>query len=187
MTRHDPIRRHARSVLAALSAAGIIALTVGAVFAGGADHASARLVDGSGATIGWARFVEDDAGRLHVNVQVDGLTAGRHGIHLHAIGSCVGPAFTSAGGHHNPLGARHGLDNPAGAHAGDLPNLEVNIVGRGRIQAVSDRATLSLGSTTLLDGDGSAIIIHAGPDDQMTDPTGNSGARVACGVIEADA
>jgi Cu-Zn family superoxide dismutase len=187
MTRHEPSRRRVRQSVAVLSAAAIIALTVGAVLAGGADHASARIVDAGGAEIGWARFVEDDAGRLHVSVQVDGLTPGRHGIHLHAVGSCVGPAFTSAGGHHNPLGAKHGLDNPDGAHAGDLPNLVVNVVGRGHIQAVSERATLSLGTRSLLDGDGSAIIIHAGPDDQVTDPTGNSGARVACGVIQANA
>ena len=114
------------------------------------DRGSARLVDGTGAKIGWAKLTEDAAGRLHVNVQVDGMTPGHHGIHLHAIGSCVAPAFTSAGGHHNPLGAQHGLDNPVGAHAGDLPNLDVNVVGRGRLQATTDRATLTPGSARLV-------------------------------------
>ena len=165
---------------------GIVALTVGAVLASGATAASARLIGPDGATIGRATFTEDGAGRLHVNVHVDGMTPGRHGIHLHAVGSCIGPAFTSAGGHHDPLGASHGLDSPTGAHAGDLPNMDVNVVGRGRLQATSDRATLTPGPTSLVDGDGAAIIIHAGPDDQVTNPTGNSGARVACGVIEVD-
>ena len=89
-------------------------VAAGVAVGGGATHADARIVDGSGQTVGWARLAEDAAGQLHLNVQVEGLAAGRHGIHLHAIGQCVGPAFASAGGHHNPLGAEHGLDNPAG-------------------------------------------------------------------------
>ncbi len=167
-------------------ATAIIGLTASAVVAGGASHASARLLDGAGQPVGWAMFVEDSTGSVHVNVKVDGLSEGLHGIHLHAVGRCVVPAFTSAGGHHNPLGAQHGLGEPAGAHAGDLPNLEVNGAGRGRLDGVTDLATLSAGPLSLFDGDGSAIIIHAGPDDQVTDPTGNSGARIACGVIAAD-
>ena len=96
------------------------------------------------------------------------MTPGRHGIHLHAIGSCVGPAFTSAGGHHNPLGAQHGLDSPTGAHAGDLPNLDVNVVGRGRLQATTDRATLTPGPRSACStATASAIIIHAAEDDQQ--------------------
>ncbi len=163
----------------------ILALTAGVAAAGGAARADARLIDATGQTIGWARLTEDGAGRLHVNVHVDGLTAGLHGIHLHAVGTCVGPTFGSAGGHHNPLGAEHGLDNPAGPHAGDLPNLRVNAAGRGHLGATSHGATLSRGPVSLLDVDGSAIVIHANEDDQETNPTGNSGSRIACGVIEA--
>jgi len=185
------MRSHGRSGrrtgwLGLAGALAIIALTVGAAMASGATSASAWLVGPDGTTVGRATFTEDAAGRLHVNVHVDGMTPGRHGIHLHAIGSCIGPAFTSAGGHHNPLDAAHGLDSPNGAHAGDLPNMDVNVVGRGRLQATSDRATLTPGPTSLVDADGSAVIIHAGVDDQVTNPTGNSGARVACGVIEVD-
>jgi Cu-Zn family superoxide dismutase len=183
MDQHD---RRRRLGLAALSGVAVVAWTASLVAASGATAASARLIDATGATVGWAKLTEDAAGRVHVNVQVEGLTPGHHGIHLHAIASCVAPAFTSAGGHHNPLGAQHGLDNPAGAHAGDLPNLDVNIVGRGRLQATTDRATLTAGPLSLFDANGSAIIIHAAEDDQLTDPTGNSGARVACGVIEVD-
>lgn len=149
----------------------------------GAAHASATLVDPAGNDVGFARFTEDATGRLHVTVHVSGISTGLHGIHLHAVGSCT-PTFAAAGGHHNPLGRQHGLENPNGAHAGDLPNLEVNAAGVGRLVGTTDRATLSDGPTTLFDADGSAIIIHAGPDDQITDPTGNSGGRIACGVIE---
>ncbi len=163
----------------------ILGLTAGVAVAGGSTHAEARIVGADGQTIGWAQLTEDAAGQLHMNVQVAGLSAGRHGIHLHAVGQCVGPTFASAGGHHNPLGAQHGLDNPLGAHAGDLPNLVVNVARRGHLDAVSHHATLSSGPVSLLDADGSAIVIHAFEDDQVTNPTGNSGARVACGVIEA--
>lgn len=160
-------------------------VAAGTAAATGASHAAARLIDATGQTIGWARLTEDASGQLHMNVQVDGLTPGRHGIHLHAVGACAGPTFASAGGHFNPLGAEHGLDNPAGAHAGDLPNLVVNDAGRGHLDAISHHATLSSGPVSLLDADGSAIVIHAHEDDQVTNPSGNSGARIACGVIEA--
>jgi Cu-Zn family superoxide dismutase len=148
-----------------------------------ARHASATLKDASGQVIGSAQFTEDATGIVHVNVHVKGLTPGLHGIHLHAVGSCS-PTFAAAGGHHNSLGHQHGLDNPNGPHAGDLPNLTVNKAGVGHLNASTDRATLSSGATTLFDADGSALVIHAGPDDQVTDPTGNSGDRIACGVIE---
>jgi Cu-Zn family superoxide dismutase len=182
------VRPHARSRRLLGASGGVLALaiTAGIVAAGGAGHATATILDASGATIGSARLTEDAAGRLHLNVHVDGLTPGLHGVHLHGIGQCVGPAFTSAGGHHNPLAAQHGLDNPLGAHAGDLPNLIVNVAGRGHLDAVSDLATLSIGPVSLFDSDGSAVVIHAAEDDQVTNPTGNSGARVACGVIVAD-
>jgi Cu-Zn family superoxide dismutase len=150
--------------------------------AGGAAHASAVLQDINGQAIGFARFTEDATGRVHVNVHVQGIAPGWHGIHIHAAGSCT-PTFAAAGGHHNPLGHQHGLDNPLGAHAGDLPNLTVNAAGVGHLNTTTDRATLSPGPTSLFDADGSALVIHAAPDDQVTDPTGNSGGRIACGVI----
>jgi Cu-Zn family superoxide dismutase len=84
------------------------------------------------------------------------------------------------------LGHQHGLDNPHGAHGGDLPNLVVNAAGQGHLNATTDRATLSSGQVSLFDADGSSLIIHAAEDDQVTDPTGNSGGRIACGVIQLD-
>jgi superoxide dismutase, Cu-Zn family len=175
-----------RRLFSLVVAVGAIVWAVATVAASGATHAGASIVDGSGTIIGRAQLTEDATGRLHLNVHVEGLAPGQHGIHLHAIGQCVGPAFTSAGGHHNPLGAQHGLDNPDGAHAGDLPNLIVNGQGRGHLDATSDRATLSIGPVSLFDADGSALVIHAAEDDQVTNPTGNSGARVACGAIVPD-
>ena len=176
-----------RRVIGPLAGLAIIGLTAGVVAASGATQAGATLIDGAGRTVGRAKFTEDAAGRLHLNVKVSGLTPGLHGIHIHGIGTCTGPAFTSAGSHLNPDGALHGLDDPAGAHAGDLPNLVVNGEGRGRLNVVSDRATLSAGQLSVFDGDGSAIVIHAAEDDQQsTSPTGNSGGRVACGVIVAE-
>ena len=176
-----------RRFIGPLIGLAILGLTSGSVAAGGATHASARIINDANQTIGWARFTEDTAGRLHVNVKVAGLTAGLHGIHIHAAGVCTGPSFGSAGAHHNPLGALHGLNDPAGAHAGDLPNLVANDTGRGHLNARSDRATLSPGLLSVFDANGSAIVIHALEDDQeATSATGNSGPRVACGVIVAD-
>ena len=173
-----------RRLFATAVGIGILVATVSVAAASGATHASATIVDAAGNQVGWARFTEDADGRLHVNVKVAGLSAGLHGIHLHSVASCIGPAFTSAGGHHNPLGDLHGLDDPPGAHAGDLLNLVVNGEGRGHLDAVSDRATLSAGPLSLDDVDGSALIIHAAEDDQeATTATGNSGARIACGVV----
>jgi superoxide dismutase, Cu-Zn family len=167
-------------------AAPVIGATVGR---GGASHASATIAEASGAVVGWAQLVEDGDGTVHVNVHVKGLTPGRHGIHIHAIGACH-PTFAAAGGHYNPLTRQHGLLNPAGAHAGDLPNLIVNEDGVGVLSATTNRVTLTDGPTTVFDRTvgavGSALIIHANEDDQVTDATnGNSGGRIACGVIEA--
>lgn len=169
--------------LVALLAAALV-VSVAAARGNGALRASATLVDTAGNVVGQAKFTEDATGRLRVNVQAKGISSGPHGIHLHAVGSCS-PDFAAAGGHHNPLGRQHGLLNPHGAHGGDLPNLVINSAGRGHLNAISERATLSPGPITLLDADGSALIIHAGEDDQITDPTGNSGGRIACGVITA--
>lgn len=178
------LRRTTRTIVLVVFALAILAAGASAANAN-APQASAVLRDASGNVVGFAYFTEDAAGIVHVNVHAKGLTPGLHGIHIHAVGACS-PTFAAAGGHHNPLGHQHGLENPAGAHAGDLPNLEVNPAGVGHLNAKTDRATLSAGPIAVFDADGSALIIHAGPDDQATDPTGNSGGRVACGVITAN-
>jgi Cu-Zn family superoxide dismutase len=174
---------------------GILALSAaasapGIAADGGARHASATFIDATGATVGWASLVEDASGIVHVNVHVADLPPGRHGIHIHGTGACT-PTFLAAGSHYNPLGDQHGLDNPEGPHAGDLPNLTVNPAGIGHLDAKTHRVTISAGPTTLFDAttgaEGSAFIIHANEDDQVTDATlGGSGARIACAVIHAD-
>jgi Cu-Zn family superoxide dismutase len=148
--------------------------------------AGGTFIDASGTEIGWVKLTQARGGLVHVNVKVDGLTPGLHGIHIHAVGSCasVASAFDGAGGHYNPLGHEHGLDNPNGPHAGDLPNLVVDLEGRGTLNAKTDRVTLSM--TSLFDADGSAFIIHANPDNQTNTPVnGGSGPRVACAALIA--
>jgi Cu-Zn family superoxide dismutase len=143
----------------------------------------ATINDATGRPVGTATFVENAAGDLTVTVEVSGLAPGKHGLHVHTTGSCAGPDFASAGGHFNPLNRRHGLQISDGAHGGDLPNLIVGADGRGRFSKTVASMTLSAGVLSLMDPDGSAIVIHAAEDDGMTDATGNSGARIACGVV----
>ena len=94
-------------------------------------------------------------------------------------------AFSTAGGHYNPMGLEHGLQNPRGPHAGDNPNIVIPAGGVGAVSFTTNRVTLTPGPTTLLDSDGSALVIHANADDQVTNPSGNSGGRIACGVVRA--
>ena len=144
----------------------------------------AELRDKSGESVGSAVLREED-GHVRIVVQASGLTPGRHGVHVHAVGRCEPPGFQSAGGHFNPLAKQHGLDSATGPHAGDLPDLEVDARGRTEYVAVTPRLTLGPGPTSIFDADGSAIVIHAAADDQRTDPSGNSGDRVLCGVLVA--
>ena len=125
---------------------------------------------------------QDHAG-VQVRVQAAGLPAGHYGIHLHAVGRCEGPAFASAGAHWNPTARQHGSLNPAGHHLGDMPTLDVDASGDGRLEFEIAGASLS-GANGLFDADGTAVVIHAAADDYRTDPSGNSGARIACGVFK---
>jgi Cu-Zn family superoxide dismutase len=149
--------------------------------------AHAMLLDQTGARIGTAEFREDRAGAVHIDVTVVSTTPGPHGLHIHTTGACSGAAFADAGGHFNPTATHHGLSSATGPHAGDLPNIDVLSNGVGRFQGVTSRVTLSPSAMSLLDADGSALVMHVGQDDQLTDPSGNSGARIACGVIVRDA
>ena len=178
-----------RPVIAASAGIALLVMLTAGAAAGGASGAGGTFVDASGRSIGWVRLVEDGMGTIHVNVHVAGLTPGLHGIHIHAIGACT-PTFAAAGGHYNPSGLQHGLYNPNGAHAGDLPNLIVNAQGIGHLDTTTDGVTISSGPTTLFDSTagavGSSFVIHASEDDQVSQPIGNSGDRVACAVIEAE-
>ena len=143
--------------------------------------ASATLVSANGSPVGSAQMVGVGA-RLTLTVTAASLPEGVHGLHLHSTGRCDAPGFTTAGAHLNPAGHRHGTLNPGGGHFGDLPNLTIARSGAGTVTAALEgtRATLE---SALFDADGTAIVIHASPDDYKTDPSGNSGARIACGVL----
>ena len=152
----------------------------GGRYAAGHFAAKAVLHSATGGVIGTATAQEADGG-LTVTIEAAGLTPGKHGVHVHMVGKCEAPDFASAGGHWNPTAHQHGSMNPAGPHAGDLPNLVAGADGKARLSFRLAGGTYE----GLLDQDGSAMVIHAGEDDLRTDPSGNSGGRFACGVFEA--
>lgn len=143
------------------------------------DSARARLLDATGKPIGNATLASDDGG-TKVTLVVSGFKPGKHGFHIHAVGKCEAPDFKSAGPHFNPTNKKHGLESPEGAHAGDLPNLSVAPDGAGDAVFVAKGVKIA----DLLGKEGTALVVHADPDDGKTDPAGNSGPRIACGVIE---
>jgi superoxide dismutase, Cu-Zn family len=144
--------------------------------------ARAELRNAQGEVVGRATLTPEAPG-VRVDLEVEKLPPGAHGFHIHEVGRCDPPDFMSAGGHFNPEGRKHGLKNPEGPHAGDLPNVVVGADGSARARIMAPRVTLGAGSNSLLQPAGTTLVLHAGPDDDVTDPGGNSGARIACGVI----
>lgn len=120
--------------------------------------------------------------KVTLSLALAGLPAGQKGMHLHMVGRCDAPDFASAGGHLNPGGRQHGTANPSGSHLGDLPNVVIDSNGAAAMSAQLPGTRAEL-EAALFDADGTAIVVHAGPDDYRTDPSGNSGARIACGVL----
>ena len=149
---------------------------------GPAAVAAGTFHNAGGERIGVATLT-DTLGALRLAVSVGGLTPGPHGIHVHAAGTCTPPAFTSAGPHFNPTGRQQGRRNPAGPHLGDLPNLLVGADGSADTSFALTGIETS-GPEALLGPDGSSVVIHAGADDERTDPSGGSGDRIACAVLE---
>ena len=165
-------------------AAVIVMLVVVPASRGQGPRAAAALRDGKDHAVGSATFTQSlPGGGVWIEVSVHGLPPGVHGIDIHENGVCQGPDFTSAGAGFNPLGHRHGLAHREGAHAGDMPNMVVDEEGRARYESANYRITIEAGPKSILKPGGTSLVIHAWADDQVTDPEGNSGPRIACGVI----
>lgn len=147
-----------------------------------AQPVTAALNNAEGNNVGEVTLSEDPNG-VTIKLAASGLAAGPHGVHVHAVGRCEGPKFDSAGPHWNPAGKKHGRDNPDGAHLGDLANFDVAADGRGEASLVIPGSTLREGAQAVIDGDGAAVVIHAKADDYKTDPSGDSGDRVACAAF----
>jgi Cu-Zn family superoxide dismutase len=145
--------------------------------------AVAELRDANDRVVGQATLTEVIGG-VRIVLEGRGLPPGERAVHLHAVGKCEPPSFMSAGDHFNPQNKQHGILNSAGPHAGDLPNMTIEPDGMGRLETFTDRVTLGAGPNTVFDDDGTALVVHAAPDDFKTDPTGNSGSRIACGRVE---
>jgi Cu-Zn family superoxide dismutase len=142
-------------------------------------HADLRDVNGN--SIGTITLTQTPHGVL-VTGDLTGLPPGIHALHVHDVGRCE-PPFTSAGGHFNPTMRAHGFKAPMGSHAGDLPNFAVSANGSAHVEKYTRDLSLAPGPMSLFDADGASIVVHAGPDDYVSDPAGNSGPRIACGVI----
>ncbi len=176
-------------------AAGVLVLSMPLAAAAAAPQ-TAPLTDSSGKAIGQVTLTPAPAGVL-LRVEAKGLTPGWHGLHLHAVADCGGAGFKQAGAHINHPGHAmpHGLLNPQGPDAGDLPNLFVHADGTAQGETFTSLVRLGAPGTdaaesptlpNLLDGDGSALIIHASPDDHVSQPIGGAGDRVACALIKAN-
>ncbi len=142
---------------------------------------TAMLADRNGNNVGEA-MLYDQNGEMTISVSLEGLSPGTHAVHLHTTGDCSASDFTSAGGHLNPTNNEHGTLNPQGAHLGDLPNAELSAAGTGTVSTTL-RGTGAMAMQQIFDADGTAVVVHAGADDYRTDPAGDAGSRVACGVM----
>jgi Cu-Zn family superoxide dismutase len=147
------------------------------------QHAHADLLNAQGQKIGTAMLTPASGG-VQIELTVSQLPPGTHAFHIHGAGKCDPPDFKSAGPHFNPYGKQHGKDNPNGAHAGDLANFDADASGNATVSTLAASVTLGDGPNSLFHEGGSALVIHEKADDYKTDPTGNAGNRLACGVVQ---
>ncbi len=164
-------------------AAVVLLVGVAPGAAAGPKTAKAELKNAQGQVVGTAKLEQTKSG-VKISLAVHGLPAGEHAFHVHTAGLCEAPDFKSAGGHFNPASKKHGLKNPDGPHAGDMPNFTVGADGKGKTTYADERVTLADGANSLFHEGGTALVIHEKADDNMSDPAGNAGNRIACGVIE---
>jgi len=147
------------------------------------DGAKVELRDAHGKTVGKLTVAPHSNGGVRFTGRLTDLPPGVHGLHIHEVGKCDPPDFKSAGAHFNPSGKQHGEFNPQGQHAGDMGNVRVDPSGSAEISLMNERVTLEAQPNSLLKPGGTSLVLHANADDQMTDPSGNSGDRIACGII----
>lgn len=141
------------------------------------------LKDAKGTSIGMAMISPAKGGGVSIDLDVHGLPPGEHALHFHAVPKCEGPDFTSATGHFNPAMKKHGMQNPEGSHAGDMNNFTVDAKGNAKTTITNANVTMGAEANSIYANGGTALMIHASADDMKTDPAGNAGARIACGVI----
>ena len=166
--------------------AAAIAGLMGAVAVYAAEKpVTVELKDTNGQSVGSAILSEGEGGSgVTIKLNLKKLAPGEHAIHFHQVAKCEAPAFTTAGGHFNPDQKQHGLQNPAGPHAGDMPNFTVKADGTSKATVTDPRVNLGAGDHSLFTNGGTALVIHAKADDMKTDPAGNAGDRIACGVVQ---